>query len=88
MGTIHLQPGSIGFSKGSDRSGHSGAGFRKTVDRITVGAFHLIWNVLLDYQRRYETRHRLLAMDSRQLRDIGLTREEADRAANRTFRLF
>ncbi|MDW3207061.1 MAG: DUF1127 domain-containing protein [Alphaproteobacteria bacterium] len=88
MGTIRLSPGSIGFSKGSDRSGQIGAGFRKTIDRVTVGAFHLIWNFLVDYQRRYETRHRLRNMDDRQLRDIGLNRREADRMADRTFRLF
>ena len=88
MGTIHLSPGSIGFSKGSDRSGQLRAGFRKTIGRMTVNAFHLIWNVLVDYQRRYEMRCRLRTMDDRQLRDMGITRREAKRAADRTFRLF
>jgi len=93
MHTIKLSPGSIGFPKGSERSGQQAearidtaqVGFGE-IHRITVkSVLLLVWNTLIRWQRRATMRHALREMDDRMLRDIGLTRRQVDREANKSF---
>lgn len=87
MRTIHTLPGSIGFSEGSDRSGHAKAGFRKTVTRIVAAALVWLFNRLVEAHRRRRDIHDLQHMDDRILKDIGITRWQADAEAERLIRL-
>ena len=85
MGTIHSLPGSIGFPRGSDRSGHDSAETTTTKGvfrRIVMG----VWSVLINLQRRYEMRRALLDLDDRALKDLGLTRDDVTREADRMIR--
>lgn len=88
MGTFSMTPGSIGFSLGSDRSGHAPAGFRNTVDRKLRTVVREILNTVVRWQKRYEMRQTLLTMEDTVLKDIGHTRSEVRREAQKMFRLY
>lgn len=47
--------------------------------------FGALWRTLLRWQRRHEDRLHLAAMDDRLLRDIGISREQADAEARKPF---
>lgn len=87
MHTIQTSPGSIGFSKGSDRSGQYRAGFAKNLGlKAVANWFVRILNLLAERQSLRNQRMDLLTMDERTLRDIGITRDAAHAEAQRISR--
>jgi uncharacterized protein YjiS (DUF1127 family) len=93
MGTIQLTPGSIGFPKGSDRSGQqtdaqiikdvTGFGKQRRNRKMTVLGY--VWTLLIRWNRHSRMRRELMQMETHQLRDIGITVEQARREANKSF---
>jgi len=90
MHTIHqTSPGSIGFSNGSDRSGQHVAGTVKRLDgKIVVNWLVRILNVLAARQKRWDECLELQSLDDRTLRDVGITRDQANAEARRISRSF
>jgi uncharacterized protein YjiS (DUF1127 family) len=93
MGTIQLSPGSIGFPKGSDRSGlqtealaaKDVTGFGKTRRNRKMSVLGYVWDLMIRWNRHTKMRRVLLEMDIHQLRDIGITVEQARAEANKSF---
>lgn len=83
MGTIHTLPGSHPLSKGSDRSGPSHAGFFGSLRHNAVRLIAVVAKALVQWQRNHEDRIALKTMDTRLLRDIGVSRGDADAIADR-----
>jgi uncharacterized protein YjiS (DUF1127 family) len=102
MGTIQLTPGSIRFSTGnfpagSERSGQqtdtphfkADTEFGKMRRNRKMSVLGIVWSVLIRWNRHCRMRHELLMMDAHQLRDIGITAQQAQKEANKSFwRLF
>ena len=90
MHTIqHTSPGSIGFSNGSDRSGQHDAGTEKRLDGKAVANWLVhILNVLAARQKRWDECLELQSLDERTLRDVGITRDQANAEALRISRTF
>ena len=55
------------------------------VVRMVVGATVKAFDHLLDWQERARQRHLLMQLDERMLRDVGLTRAEAQREFEKPF---
>lgn len=102
MGTIQLTPGSIRFSTGtvpagSERSGQqtdaryfkAEAGYGNLRRNRKISVFGAVWSLLIRWNRHSRMRRELLMMDAHQLRDIGITAQQAQKEANKSFwRLF
>ena len=102
MGTIQLTPGSIRlstgtFPTGSERSGQqtdtphfrADTGFGKIRRNRKMSVLGTVWSILIRWNRHSRMRRELLMMDAHQLRDIGITPQQAQKEANKSFwRLF
>ncbi len=78
MGTISLGSAALeaaGRSFGAIRIAGTRAGAALATAVVAV----------LDWQRRAHERHALLSLDTRMLRDIGLTQSDAEREARKPF---
>lgn len=89
MGTIHSLPiESARVLPHTHHSGPVGSGHRDTVIRLALSPVTRAVMALAGWTERYRARQELLALNERELRDIGITREQARAEAYKTFRWF